>query len=92
MTHSHLPPITIDDERYPGTAAEEMAVDWVFTALARTTTLLMRATSGEFVVHLHTAPAGKDRIEAVDGLTAQGLYRQMQVHIVPYDDLCPAQA
>lgn len=90
MTHSQ--PVTIDDERYPGRAAEVLAADWVFTDLARTTTLLLRATTGEYIVHLHTAPAGSDRIEAVDGVTSQALYRLMQMHVVPYAELRPLPA
>ena len=85
MTHLHPVSITIDDERYPGHIAEVLAMDCSFTRTSRTTTVLLRGTRGEFVVHLHTVPGGSDEILALDVLDAKTLYRQMHMHLMPYE-------
>jgi hypothetical protein len=83
MAHQHPQSITIDDERYPGRVAEVVALDWAFTQIDRTTTLLLRGADGAFVVHMHTVPTGFDLIHAIDGGAALALYRRMHVHLVP---------
>ena len=90
MTHHHPHSITIDDERYPGRAAEVLAWDWAMTAKTKTTTLLLLGANGEYVVHQHTAPAERDLLAALDGDTARSLYRALRMHIVPFERLAAA--
>jgi hypothetical protein len=84
MTAHYARAITIDDDRYPGRTAAVLAWDWRCTKTTATTTLLLRGATGEYVVHRHTAPAGHDRIEALDGGAARALYRRMPMHVVPF--------
>ena len=84
MALQHMQTITIDDERYPGQVANVVAMDWAFTPIARTTTLLLRSGDGSFTVHYHTAPAGFDQIHTIDERCAVALYKRMHVHIAPF--------
>lgn len=85
MTHTHPATITIDDARYPGQVAEVLAWDWAVDRVARTMTLLLRGSEGQFLAHRHIAPAGIDLIVTLEADTALLLYRQLHVHVVPFE-------
>ena len=64
-----------------------LAWDWGFTAIAKTTTLLLLGTDGQYVVHEHSAPTGDDLVAPLDGEAARTLYRRLRMHNVPFERL-----